>query len=66
VSRQVRSTWTRISWTFLGKLILRPRYLRFLMDKHARNRVFAIIILRLWLAYRTGAMRYGIFTLTRE
>ena len=33
-----------------------------LFDRHARNRVFALTIFRIMLAYRTGAMRYGVFT----
>jgi len=65
VSREVSSTWPRIAWTFFGKLIGNPRYLRFLFNRHARNRVFAFTIFRLWLAYRTGSMRYGIFTFLR-
>ena len=62
MSRQVESTWPRIARTFLGKLCLRPRYLRFLFHRHARNRVFAFTVFRIWLAYRTGAMRYGVLT----
>ena len=31
----------------------------------ARNRIFVLSIPRLILAYRTGAMRYGIFTLSK-
>jgi cyclopropane fatty-acyl-phospholipid synthase-like methyltransferase len=61
-SRQVASTWPRIAWTFLGKMVWNPRYFRFLFNAHARNRVFALTIFRLWLAYRIGSMEYGIFT----
>ena len=32
----------------------------------AANRIFALTIARLWIAFRTGAMRYGVFTLTRD
>lgn len=66
LTRQVSSTWPRIAWTFLGKLVARPRYLRFLCNAHAHNRVFAFTIFRIWLAYLTGAMRYGVFTLMRR
>lgn len=62
VTRQVASTWPRIVRTFAGKLLRHPRYLRYLFDDHAGNRVFAGTILRVGLAYRTGAMRYGVFT----
>ena len=62
VTRQVESTWPRIARTFLAKLGRNPRYLKFLFNRHASNRVFALTIFRLWIAYRTGAMRYGILT----
>jgi tocopherol O-methyltransferase len=62
VSQQVAQTWPRIARIFLRKLLVQPRYLRFLFNRHARNRIFALTMFRIWLAYRTGAMRYGIFT----
>jgi tocopherol O-methyltransferase len=65
ITRQVSSTWPRIAWTFCCKLLARPRYLRFLLDPHAHNRIFALTIFRIWIAYLTGAMRYGVFTLGR-
>ncbi len=65
LSRQVSSTWPRIAWTFLRKLVVNPRYLRFLCNAHARNRIFALTILRLSIAYRTSSMRYGVFTFTK-
>lgn len=64
VSHQVERTWPQIAGIFLGKLCLNPRYLRFLLNRHARNRVFALTMFRIWLAYRTGAMRYGIIAAT--
>lgn len=65
VSRQVATTWPRIALIFLGKLITNPRYARFLCDRYSRNRVFALTIFRLWFAFRTGAMRYGVFTFVK-
>ena len=65
VSRQVAATWPRIALIFLGKLITNPRYARFLCDRYARNRVFALTIFRLWFAFRTGALRYGVFTFVK-
>jgi tocopherol O-methyltransferase len=47
------------------KLLSRPVYARFLFNRHARNRIFALTIFRIWLAYRCGAMRYGIFAFQR-
>ncbi|MGI9089462.1 MAG: methyltransferase domain-containing protein [Chthoniobacterales bacterium] len=62
VSRQVAPTWPAIVRRLLVKFATQPRYLRFLFDPHQSNRVFALTILRIWVAYRTGAMRYGVFT----
>jgi len=66
VTRQVSPTWPAIVRRFLSRLATRPSYSRFLFDRHARNRVFALTIFRIMLAYRTGAMRYGVFTFLNE
>jgi tocopherol O-methyltransferase len=66
ITQKVASTWPRIAWTFFVKLLAQPRYLRFLLNPHAHNRVFAVTIFRIWVAYQTGAMKYGVFTLTRR
>jgi tocopherol O-methyltransferase len=65
LSRNVSSTWPRIAQTFAWKLLREPRYLRFLLNRHAHNRVFALTMFRIWLAYRTGAMHYGVLTARR-
>jgi tocopherol O-methyltransferase len=62
----VEPTWPAIVRRLLAKLATEPRYLRFLFSRHARNRVFAVTIPRIWLAYRCNAMRYGIFTFVRD
>ena len=66
VTRQIARTWPMIVRTFLLKLLHKPAYLRFLFDRHAHNRIFALTTVRLWIAFRTGAMRYGVFTLRKE
>lgn len=62
MSRQVRRTWPicirRTIVGFFKDATLR----RYLLQDHGRNRVFAITLLRIWIAYMTGAMRYVIFT----
>jgi tocopherol O-methyltransferase len=40
----------------------RPEWRRFLLDGKSDNRVFALTMFRIWVAYVTGAMRYGMFT----
>ena len=66
LTRRVERTWPAIVRRLLGKFATEPRYLRFLFSRHARNRVFAVTIPRIWLAYRLNAMRYGIFTFTKR
>ena len=66
VSRAVAPTWPAIARRLACKLMTNPRYIRFLFSQHARNRVFALTTLRIWVAYRTGAMRYGIFTFVKK
>lgn len=66
VTRQIARTWPMIVRIFLLKLLHKPAYLRFLLDRHAHNRIFALTTVRLWIAFRTGAMRYCVFTLRKE
>lgn len=61
VSRQVRGTWTICAGRFVGKLFTDPAYLRLVASRKTRNRIFALSLPRLIVAYHTGAMRYGVF-----
>ncbi|WP_072313286.1 class I SAM-dependent methyltransferase [Agrococcus sp. Marseille-P2731] len=63
VSRRVARTWT-ICARRLARSVFVDRDTRQLA-REGRNRIFALSFPRLILAYRTGAMRYGIFTLER-
>jgi len=65
ITRNVSRTWPAIVQRLLAKLATDPRYLTFLFARHAQNRIFALTILRIWLAYRIGAMRYGVFTFVK-
>lgn len=60
-SARVRKTWSICIARLLPSLLRQPDYLRFLFSARARNRVFLVTIVRIWLAYAVGAMRYGIF-----
>lgn len=66
ISRQVKKTWPICVARFLRELCRQPRYARFLFNRHKRNRVFALTIFRICLAYATGTMRYGVFTARRR
>ncbi len=62
LSSRVKKTWPLCAWRFLASVVKKPSYLRFLLDPHSQNRVFALTVFRIWLAYNTGSLRYGIFT----
>ncbi len=65
LSRQVRRTWSIVTRRVLGKLVTTRRYRKLVFSRTTRNREFALSLPRLILAYRTGAMRYGVFTFER-
>ena len=65
LSRQVRRTWTLIAGRVLFRIFTDKRYARFLLDARRRNRVFLLTVLRLWLGYRIGALRYGLLVARR-
>ena len=58
-------TWSVCARRVLGRLATDPRYRRYLLDRRATDRVFALTLLRLLLAYRTGSMRYGLMVFER-
>ena len=65
LSDRVSRTWSICARRVVGKLATDPRYLRFLLDRHATDRVFALTLARMLVAYRTGSMRYGLMVFDR-
>jgi tocopherol O-methyltransferase len=65
LSRQVRRTWRVCLRRLAGKLLSDRRYRQYLLDAANTNRQFPITMGRLYAAYWTGAMRYGVFTARR-
>lgn len=63
VSCRVARTWTVCAGRLVKALFVDRGTRR--LARAARNRSFMLSIPRLILAYRTGAMRYGIFTLSK-
>ena len=61
-TRQVKRTWPVCALGFFAGLCRNPGYGRFLFNRHSHNRIFGLTMLRIWLAYNTGTMRYGVFT----
>ncbi len=60
ISVNVRHTWTLCLLRLAQGVLTSPEIRRRVLN--ARNRLFALSVPRLILAYRTGAMRYGVFT----
>jgi tocopherol O-methyltransferase len=60
LSLHVRRTWGVCAARLARKLFVDPSYRRYLRDARADNRIFALTLLRIWAAYQTGSMRYGL------
>ena len=60
LSLRVRRTWGVCAARLARKLLVNRSYRRFLRDARAGNRIFALTLLRIWAAYQTGLMRYGL------
>lgn len=65
ISDAVRRTWHICGRRVLAKLATRPRYLRFLLDRGQPDRVFALTLFRILVAYRTRSMRYCVMVLEK-
>jgi tocopherol O-methyltransferase len=66
LSDKVRQTWWICVRRVLGKLLTQRRYLRFLLDSTATDRIFAVTLVRIMIAYRTRSMRYCLLVFRRE
>jgi tocopherol O-methyltransferase len=65
ISRQVRKTWDICLRRAAHKVFTDPTSRAYLMSAASRNRVFLLSLARIWVAYRTGAMRYLVFRARR-
>jgi tocopherol O-methyltransferase len=65
LSRQVMRTWWIILRRVVGKVLTDDRYRRYLLDGRHHDRVFALTIPRLLVAYGVGALRYGLLVAQR-
>jgi tocopherol O-methyltransferase len=62
VSQQVKKTWPICVRRAVAGLLRDPSYRRFLLRGKSSNKIFGLTLLRIWLAYELGSMRYGILT----
>lgn len=65
LGRHVRKTWWICARRLLARLFTSPRYVKALFDSQNGNRVFAVTLFRILLAYHTKAMQYGLFVLEK-
>jgi tocopherol O-methyltransferase len=65
LSREVKRTWPICVVRALRGLVREPSYRRWLLSGGSQNRVFALTLLRIWAAYESSAMRYGVFAAHR-
>jgi tocopherol O-methyltransferase len=62
LTSRVQRTWRVCALRMARKAISESAFRRRLLDPNFSNRVFAKAVLRIWLAYKTASMRYGIFS----
>ena len=65
LSRNVCKTWSVCAYRLLKTIGSNAELRRELLRRNWGNHVFAKTVFRIWLAYRTGSMRYGIFSATK-
>ncbi|HVO93458.1 MAG TPA: class I SAM-dependent methyltransferase [Terriglobales bacterium] len=65
LTSQVKKTWTICARRFLRRWTTDPALRRRLRDPAFANAIFAKTVFRIWLAYRVGAMGFGLFTVSK-
>ena len=62
---RVRRTWTICGYRALSGLITKAAYRNFLFRRASENWVFFLTLWRIMIAYRLGAMDYGLFVVRK-
>jgi tocopherol O-methyltransferase len=62
LSRQVKKTWPVCAMRVVKGLVREREYRKFLLWGKSPDRIFALTVLRIWAAYETGSMRYGLLS----
>jgi tocopherol O-methyltransferase len=65
LSGRVSRTWRICAVRAIQRLFTQPGDVKFLLDKAETNRIFAVTLFRLLLAYRTRSMRYCLLVFKR-
>lgn len=63
--REVQKTWSICARRVVAGILTKPAYRRFLLQRPTSNWVFLVTLWRIILAYRLGAMDYGLFVARR-
>ncbi len=61
VAQQVKKTWAICCRRLIKNVLVDPSYRQFLWSDPANDKVFALTLFRLYLAFETKAMRYWLF-----
>lgn len=61
-AQQVKKTWPLCAWRTVKGFFTKPHYRSFLFSSKNPNRIFALTLFRIWLAYELGVQRYGVFS----
>jgi tocopherol O-methyltransferase len=66
LTHEVRGTWGICLRRTVGRFFADRAARAFLLNEASRNRIFLLTMGRIWIAYRTGAMRYLVFRAHRN
>ncbi|NGX38442.1 MAG: 2-methyl-6-phytyl-1,4-hydroquinone methyltransferase [Chlamydiae bacterium] len=66
ISNKVKKTWAICAYRTTKAVIADRSLRRYLFDKDSTERVFAKTLFRIWTAYNTKSMRYGLFSARKE
>lgn len=58
LSSNTKRTWSVAIRRTLRLLVTQPRFHRYLLDARSSQRIFLLTMVRIWWAYRLGALRY--------
>lgn len=62
ISDSVKKTWSICAYRTAKAFFFDKEFRQMLRDKNASDRIFAKTIYRIWLAYKTKSIRYGLFS----
>jgi tocopherol O-methyltransferase len=61
LTERVKQTWSVCARRVIARFLRDPSFRAVLFNPRFTNRIFAKTVFRIWLAYRTGSMRFGLF-----